>query len=977
MSATPASDRAAPSPWAAAHLMAPDVRHRLQRLRLHRHLDMLRAQPGCRAIWVGAAAGAGKTTLAATYRQALLRAGQGVAWLRLDGSDADPATVALHLGQVVEGQRALTGGAAATGPAPAWPRPSAEQWLKPALALLGVARAFWAALPSRAMLVLDDVDSLPATAAAPLLAALLAECGQAQGLLLLARCAPPPALLVAQADGRLLCVDADTLRFDDDEAAAWSPAALPLAARWPLAAALLAETDGEDRLQHWVAEVLWPGLPAADQALLHRVAWLPVINGASLAAADQQRIAVLARQGLLVDRCDPSPTPAVAAEPELAHDAHGLRFPHYRLHGLLQQHLQRQQRAERPAPVLASELARLAQEQHDAAHALALWRQAIALDVGVAAQVDDALVRQAPDWLGAGRHAGLCEAIAAVPAERRSARLWWQLAQAEAPRSPVRARNAADQALTLLRPPLGSAAERALALQCQSLAIATQFQAFDDTRPLQARLSALQELGVSADDPTSLPAGQAGVAVAVWSALFLREPGHPACAAWQERVHQLLFDPGDANLKLRAAMLLAKQAWYAGRYADIVPLPALVQGEGTRPGVTPYARLLQGMTHQYAAWASADWTGGLDGTGQTLAESGRVGIDLLDRHFKLNGACFASLAGDEAQAHAWLDEVAATADPARRMETWHHFGVRSWLALRQGDDAAAEAASRVAIDAGEAMGPAPLAMVLALRCHALQALGDVRALAAAQGRLQRLVAPLDYPLARLHLALLHAQGLYAAGDEPGALVQLGRGLALVRQHQLYAPFGVAQAPLARLLALAIDAGEQPAVAARLARSLRLCAPSNAGPGWPWPLRVFTLGRFVVEIDGVPLAATGKQQRRPLELLQALIAAGGEASAAQLADQLWPEAEGDLALQAFEVALRRLRRLLCRPGLLRLHGGRLALDRAQVWVDVLSTPAAAAADAAFLPGQQAPWALVARARLLRAGAHNPAMAERAS
>ncbi|WP_341889828.1 hypothetical protein, partial [Variovorax sp. YR752] len=75
--------------------------------------------------------------------------------------------------------------------------------------------------------------------------------------------------------------------------------------------------------------------------------------------------------------------------------------------------------------------------------------------------------------------------------------------------------------------------------------------------------------------------------------------------------------------------------------------------------------------------------------------------------------------------------------------------------------------------------------------------------------------------------------------------------------------------------------------------------------------------------------------------------------------LWPESDGDLAMDAFEVALRRLRQLLGRPDALRLAGGILWLDRDLVWVDALAP--GAHAHHAFLPDQDAAWAHAARAR----------------
>ena len=79
------------------------------------------------------------------------------------------------------------------------------------------------------------------------------------------------------------------------------------------------------------------------------------------------------------------------------------------------------------------------------------------------------------------------------------------------------------------------------------------------------------------------------------------------------------------------------------------------------------------------------------------------------------------------------------------------------------------------------------------------------------------------------------------------------------------------------------------------------------------ITIFTLGRFEVVLDGRPLRFKGRAPVRALELLSALIAAGGRGvSVASLSDSLWPEADGFDAYRAFTTTLHRLRRLLHCP-----------------------------------------------------------------
>jgi LuxR family transcriptional regulator, maltose regulon positive regulatory protein len=102
----------------------------------------------------------------------------------------------------------------------------------------------------------------------------------------------------------------------------------------------------------------------------------------------------------------------------------------------------------------------------------------------------------------------------------------------------------------------------------------------------------------------------------------------------------------------------------------------------------------------------------------------------------------------------------------------------------------------------------------------------------------------------------------------------------------------------------------------------------------WSFKVFVLGRFQVLKDDAPIRFPRRRQRKPLELLQALIAFGGtEVGVGKLTDALWPDSEGDAGYHALESALYRLRQLLGAPSAVVLAGGKLTLDRRQFWVDM--------------------------------------------
>jgi LuxR family maltose regulon positive regulatory protein len=98
-------------------------------------------------------------------------------------------------------------------------------------------------------------------------------------------------------------------------------------------------------------------------------------------------------------------------------------------------------------------------------------------------------------------------------------------------------------------------------------------------------------------------------------------------------------------------------------------------------------------------------------------------------------------------------------------------------------------------------------------------------------------------------------------------------------------------------------------------------------------RVHVLGAFRILTGDTPITIPPRS-RKPQEVLQALIAFGGtEVSAGVLIDALWPDSEGDAAYHALETALYRLRQLLGARDAVRMEGGAVSLNRAQLWVDV--------------------------------------------
>ncbi len=187
-------------------------------------------------------------------------------------------------------------------------------------------------------------------------------------------------------------------------------------------------------------------------------------------------------------------------------------------------------------------------------------------------------------------------------------------------------------------------------------------------------------------------------------------------------------------------------------------------------------------------------------------------------------------------------------------------------------------------------------------------------------------------------SILLAKALFAfdRGEQASGLGSLKRALAIGREGGYFythinQPYGVA-----RLCEKALEAGIEVEYVQELIRRLNILpeTPPLHLENWPWPLKINTLGSFELWKDGKPIRFSRKAQQKPLSMLKALIALGGRGVREdEIADALWPDADGDMAYQSFRTTLHRLRQLLGNEKAVQVHEGQMTLDDRTCRVDV--------------------------------------------
>ena len=427
------------------------------------------------------------------------------------------------------------------------------------------------------------------------------------------------------------------------------------------------------------------------------------------------------------------------------------------------------------------------------------------------------------------------------------------------------------------------------------------------------------------------------VVTGMFTALCIRRPSHPDLPLWEERLWALMRDCHDINMLLFMAQWLILYHTLTGNMAKAALVHNHLQGMARHAVVNPLDLILSRVCEAYFFSFSGSFDDSQNAVATGLRAADESGVHVWDFSLLSIGAYGSLAMGDPAAARRTLQDMANRTNRSRAGDVSHFHYLLSWEAMLRGDPQQAREHGTVFMDITTRSVVAPLFNGLNNVAFALVLMecGDYTG---AESHLEaaRLIADetrsglvaYKYLLAKAHLSLM--QGLEHEG-----LVHLAEALALGRAKQIYSTDWWLPQVMNRLCLIALEQGFETSYVQELIRRHRLLpeTPPLHIEHWPWPLKIYTLESFEIEKDGEPVLFSGKVQKKPIEMLKALIAFGERGAAEeQLSDALWPDAQGDAAHNAFKTTLSRLRRLLGHEKAVRIQEGKAVLDLAYCWVD---------------------------------------------
>jgi len=916
-------------PAGLAKLTRPRLHHAVARERLFAKLEACRAF--CRAVCVVGPPGAGKTTLVASWGDA--RGERGI-WFQVDAGDADPATFFYYLGEAV--------------------RPFLRKGRRPLPALTpeylqdvrGFARRFFRALfgllPPGGSLVLDNYQEVPADAPFHrLISDAVAEVVDGQCLVVISRRDPPDCYARLIANDNVAFLDWDDLRLTLEETTAIVCARTTLgqaevqklhedSGGWAAGVTLLLE--GQRRSHAQGADVL------AERELLFEYFAAQILAQVPAQTRRFLMITALLSQVPVELARELTGEPAAAEILENLYQRH--LFTHrrrgpgvtYWYHSLFRDYLL-DQAAATLSPADRREYQTRAARLLEAAGAIdeahSLFCRACEWDAlaRLAERHADALLAQ-------GRGQTLREWISVLPRSRIERDPWlrYWLGTSLVPIDPAEARTELESAYELFAQ-AGNQEGQAVA---GAGVLDTYHFEWCDFTPMASWVQRLAPLLESGLYFASLDR-ELKVYASVLMGIYYGLPRHALLDRCVRRVWEMLDENLDRNSKVKAGSFLLAYCNIAGDMIRSKDLVRRLEPLAQAPEITPLNALWWFL--RLGHYHSMD--GNLEAARLALTRtcdiaqahglSGIRSAGLLVRSYQMFLAC---LEGDVDAVQRLIGEADTIATPLRPIDNMHIAHNQCYLAMLRGDGVSLSRWGSVSVRASQQANLCYTRVIsLLYEAHGLAMLGHERSLQERLALIRETLAGTCMGYFECEVRYVIAFAAVVEGrDEAFSLVQ--DALSYAREKTYHYPhmsrFSIA---LPAVMGFALRAGIETDYVKQTIARYRIRPPEYDNGEWPWPIKIFCLGRFEVRIADLPLRFAGKTPRKPLALLKAIIALGGvDVPQSRLVDALWPDEDGDAGKRTFGVTMVRLRKLLGIHDSISVADERVSLDLRQCWID---------------------------------------------
>ena len=439
-------------------------------------------------------------------------------------------------------------------------------------------------------------------------------------------------------------------------------------------------------------------------------------------------------------------------------------------------------------------------------------------------------------------------------------------------------------------------------------------------------------------DAKGFPSEEIGLRVASNMLLIIvtRQLWHPKLEAWAEMALSLAGVCSNIFDKMNALFRVAFYRIFFGELKKALVAIDLLRQLSRTPNAPPLtlimARIAEVLYYRYAGMHEEC----LQSVSEGLELSQETGVHGFDYWFLIYALTSAVNVQDRKTVGEFIAKIdsSVTSFTVWNKSSYHLIRIREALSRKDIGQACfhVDMASELINNVKSTLS---IVFLDVARAHVMHELGKHKEAEDHLSHASSIVSQTSNNYMKFLILLAKARFAFEEGNDASGLLFLRKGFALGREGGYVETFIDHPSTMAMLCAKALEAGIEVEYVQDFIQKRNLIAerPLFHLENWPWPIRIYTLGRFSILKDGHPVQFSRKVQQKPLSMLKTLIAFGGkDVREDQIMDALWPEADGDMAHQSFSTNLHRLRQLLGYEKAIQRQEGRLTLDDRYCWVD---------------------------------------------
>ncbi len=421
-------------------------------------------------------------------------------------------------------------------------------------------------------------------------------------------------------------------------------------------------------------------------------------------------------------------------------------------------------------------------------------------------------------------------------------------------------------------------------------------------------------------------------------ALIHRRPNYREFQRWEFETERVLKRTSSDKDRLYAAVALASVHLWKGEFDRASTLMGFYTSMIQQENAPPLPRILLCMIQAWYLWGTGQPKKCIEVAQKGLEIARYHGIRLWDFLLRFHLICAYLSMGKQEEAESLLRTFEENLSSLRPFDLFYYHYSSTWLFLQKGNLYAASIHAESAHRLAERMGlyhcRIQAEYLMAVVASEKADLTDAKRHIQKGKRLNRAFRSV---VLQYMFLLLEAKCAFQADRETQGLRLLKRALSTGAKRNLRNFSTWVPIDKTHLALKAIKHGIETEYLKELIRQRRYMfdMPVFDVIDWPWQVKVYTMGDFRILKDDMVVNLSGKIQKRPLELLKILIAAGGQTREEWIVERLWKERELEDAHRAFLTTIHRLRKLLSCEKCIHYQDGLVRIDPRYLWVDSIT------------------------------------------